>query len=289
MKNLVLILLLLLTAPCAFAYDYSQMCMKEPYPVSGAVPRFFSNVSGMNFLLTRAAESQVEKALKKDLSGKFKVDIVPFGAKNFMDGKFKSMIITSKNLMYSGANFSDFHAETVCGYNQIIYKNNKEIYFPENVLFKFSGVITSEDFSKTVMSEQYYSALNKMNVSIANRVIFRIFDPSAKIENDRINMSFKVMTPFVFTSEISDVNVNAGLAVENGRIVFTDMDLGSSNSKLNLTKMLPIINKLNPLTYEHNVSKNTKGITKISNIKVANSKIYVDGLFIIPKNYATTK
>lgn len=284
MKKLILFLVLIFMAQTSFAYDYSQMCAVSPYPVSGALPRFISNASGVNFLITQIAETQIQRTLKKELNSKFKVSITPYGAKNLIDGKFKSLLITSEKVVYGGASLSDFRAKTVCDFNQVVLKN-KDVYFPENLLFNYSGVIKSNDFQNIVLSKEYLSLLDKMNVTIANRVMFKVFDPTAKIDNDRIKLSFKVMTPIAFMNEVSNITLNAGLAVENEKIVFTDIDFGSPNSRLNLTKLLPIVNRLNPLTYEFSLSKSSKGILKVSNIKVAQNKIFINGVFIIPKNY----
>lgn len=284
MKKLILFLVLIFTSQTSFAYDYSQMCEVPPYPVSNGFPKFMSNVTGANFLITQVAESQIQKALKKDLNSNFKVNIEPYGAKNLLDGKFKSLTITSSKVAYGNASISEFYAKTICDYNHVVLKNN-DVYFAQNLLFNYSGLVTSNDFQNIVLSKEYLSLLEKMNVTIANRVIFKIFDPTAKIDNDRIKLSFKMMTPLSFLNEVSTVTINAGLAVQNEKIVFTDVDLGSPNSRFDLSKMLPIVNRLNPLTYEFSLSKSSKGILKVSNVKVAQNKIFVDGVFIIPKNY----
>lgn len=284
MKKLILFLVLICMSQASFAYDYSQMCAVKPYPVSGTLPRFISNASGINFLLTQVVESQIQKTLKKELNSNFKVSITPYGAKNLIDGKFKSLKISSEKVSYGGASISEFNAKTICDFNQVV-RNGKDVYFPQNLLFNYSGVIKSNDFQNIVLSKEYLSLLDKMSVTIANRVLFKVFDPTAKIDNDRINLSFKVITPFDFMNEVSNVTLNARLAVENEKIVFTDVDFGSPNSRLNLTKMLPLVNRLNPLTYEFSLSKSSRGILKVSNIKVAQNKIFISGVFIIPKNY----
>lgn len=284
MKKIIVFLFLMFISQASFAYDYSQMCAVPPYPVSSGVPRFFSNATGMNFLITQVAESQIQRSLNKEIDGNFKVKIKPYGAKNLLDGKFKSLTITSKKVMYGEAGISDFRAKTICDYNQVVLKN-KDVYFAQNLIFNYSGFITSKDFQNIVLSKEYISFLEKMNVTIVNKVIFKVFDPKVKIDNDRIQLAFKVMTPLSFAEGVSNVTLNAGLAIQDEKIVFTDIDFGSANSRLNLSKMLPIINRLNPLTYEFDLSKSSKGILKVSNVKIAQSKIFVDGVFIIPQNY----
>ena len=285
MKKFILFLMLLITSQACFAYDYSQMCAAPPYQVGNGFTQFVSTATGTNFLLKQVAEAQLEKTLKKELNSKFVVKIKPYGAKTFTDGKFKYMEMTSKKIVYNGLSISDFKANTVCKYNHVVYKN-KNVYFPENLIYKYSGKITNDDFQNVILSEEYLKTLEKMSVIIGNKIIFKVFDPSAKIENNRLKLSYKVMTPLSFITEVSTVNLTAGLAVENEKIVFSEIELGSSNNKLNLNKMLPLVNRLNPLTYEMKLSKTSNAIVKISTIKINDNKISLDGVFIIPKNYA---
>ncbi len=269
------------------AYDYAQMCANTPYPVSNKFSQLVSNATGMNFLLTQVVEAQIQKQLSKELNSKFKVKIKPYGAKNFIDGKFKSMELTSKKIIYGGLYISDFRAKTVCDFNHVVLKaKSKDILFPQNLLYNYSGIITSQDFQNTIMSKEYLNALTKLNVTIGNKVIFKIFDPTAKIEGGKIKLSYKVMTPFSFLTEVSTVNLSAGLAIKNEKIVFSEIDLGSPNSRLNLSKMLPLLNRINPLSYEFKVTKTNNATVKISEVKIVDSKILVNGVFIIPKNYA---
>jgi hypothetical protein len=55
---------------------------------------------------------------------------------------------------------------------------------------------------------------------------------------------------------------------------------------MNLSYLLPLINKMNPFMTEFNISKNTKGIFKVKNVKIENNRILIDGLFLVPKNYS---
>lgn len=284
LKKVILFLSLILVTQASYGYDYSNMCAPKPYPVSKGIAKFFSNATGIKFLFTEVAELEVKQALKKDFGSNFDVELKAYGAKNLLDGKFKSLEIKSKKIAFPGVRISNFNAQTLCDYNHIVLKG-KDIYFAQNLLMKYSATISNEDFKAIVLSKEYLDNLNKMNISIGNRVIFKIFDPEACIENNRVKLKFKIMTPFFITSEVTEVALDTGLMIEDEKIVFADINLGSDSNRINLSKILPIINKLNPLTSEIYVSKTTKGIFKIKNVKVAQNKILVDGLFIIPKNY----
>lgn len=281
MKKIILLLSILFIAQTSYAIDYSNMCAPKPYPVSSPVAQFFSNATGTNFLLTKVVELGMQKELKKEFGSHFNVEIKAYGSTNFIDGKFKSMSLTSKKINYEGLRISNFEALTLCDYNQVALKK-KNIYFAQNLVMNYSAKISAKDFKATVLSKEYAAILSKLDVSIGNKILFKIFDPDASISNDRVKLKFKVMTPF---TDISSLSLEAGLKVENEKIVFADVNFGSENNRINLDKMLPLINKLNPLTSEFSVNCETKGIFKVKTVKIDNDKILVDGLFIIPKNY----
>ncbi len=284
MKKLIILLGFLFFAQPVLAYDYAQICAVPPYAVSNKVAQAMSNVTGMNFLVTQVAESVMQRELKKKLNSNFKVQIKPYGAKNFINGKFKSLTLSSPRIVYGGASISDFRATTLCPYNQVVLQKN-DVAFTENFVLKYSTVVTNEDFQTTVLSKEYLNTISKFNVNIGTKTLFKVFDPTATLVNDRVKLTFKIMTPLFFTSEVNTAILDAGLAVQNERIVFTDIKIGDSND-VNLSKLLPIINRLSPLTYNVKVSKSSSGVLKVQNVKVANSKIFIDGVFIIPKNYA---
>lgn len=284
MKKIILLGAILFVSNATYAYDYSNMCAPKPYPVSNPVAQLFSNVTGTNFLLTKVAELEIQKELKKELGSPFNVEIKAYGGKNFIDGKFKSMTLSGKNINIEGLRVSQFEAKTLCDYNQIALEK-KDIYFVQNLIMNYSAKISAQDLKATVLSKEYLEALGKLNVTIGNKVLFKIFDPDASISNDRIKLKFKVMTPFMLTTDVSDVSLDAGLKVENEKIVLADVNFGSKNNRINLNKMLPLINRLNPLTTEVSVNKNTKGIFKIKTVKIDSDNILVSGVFILPKNY----
>ncbi len=272
----------------SFASECEYYCAKPPYPVGGSVAHIVSNITGMNFLFTKIAETAMQSELKKETGSNFNVEIKAFGGKNLMDGKFKSMTANTKSINYSGVRASDIKVESLCSYNRVVIKDN-DLLFPENFVLKYSGKITSSDLQAMVVSQEYLNMLNKMTVSIANKVLFKIYDPSAKIENNKIKMSYKVVTPFLFTTNTSTIDILASLKVENSKIVFSDVQVGSPNNKIDLSKIMSLVNYLNPFTTEVAVSKSTRGISKIKNVQFINNQIHFDGLFIIPKNYVITK
>lgn len=288
MKKIVLIitgLVLAIMSTPAFA-DCSRldasMCPAVP-KVNGPVSSTISKVTGMNAIISATLESQVRKQLNKALTGDFKVTITPFGAKSMLQGKFKSISAHSESAYIDGLYMSNITAESLCGYNHFIYKNG-EVYTNENFLLGFNADITSADLQKMISTPEYTKLLNSMNVNVGNMSLFKVFDPKAEIKYDRLVFSVKISSPLTF-NEPRLVSTSMGLAVENGKFLFTDVKTTPAMASANLNSLLPIINKLNPLVFNSAILNNPKSIIKINDVNFAGDKIVIKGLVIVPKNY----
>lgn len=289
MKNLKLLITLftafILGAP-VLAQNCSEtaasMCPAVP-KVNGPVSSTLSRVTGMNAIIAATLESQVRKQMNKALTADFKVNITPFGAKSMLQGKFKSISAHSDSAYIDGFYLSNVTAESLCSYNHFIYKNG-EVYTNENFLLGFSADITSSDLQKIISTPEYTKFLHSMNVSVGNMSLFKIFDPKAEIKYDRLVFSIKVASPLTF-NEPRLVSTSMGLAVENGKFLFTDIKTTPAMSTANLNTILPIINKLNPFVFNASILNNPKSSIKINDVNINGDKIVIKGLVIVPKNY----
>lgn len=286
MKKIKILLLLMLTAFICNTVNAqtcdTSMCPAVP-KVSGPIASTLSKVTGMNFLVSSILESQVKKQLDKALTADFKVDVTPFGAKSLMEGKFKKVTAHSDSAYLEGFYVSNVNAQSLCGYNHFVYKN-REVYTNENFMLSFSADVLSSDLQKILSTPEYMKLMNSLNVSVAGVSVFKIFDPKAEIRNNRLVFSTKVMSPLTL-GEPKLISTSMGLMVENGKILFTDLQTNPSMSNMNINAFLPIINKLNPFTFKSNVMNNSKSIIKIQDINFVNNKIVIKGLVIVPKNY----
>lgn len=260
----------------------TSMCPSVP-TVSGPIASTLSKVTGMNFILSRAIESQVKKQMDKALTADFKVTIKPFGARSMTQGKFEKISAHSDSAYIDGFYLSNVNAESLCGYNHFVYKNG-EVYTNENFLLGFSADVTSNDLQKIISTPEYMKLVNSMNVNVAGISVFKIFDPKAEIKYNRLVFSMRVVSP-VTMGQPKLISSSMGMAVENGRILFTDIETTPALAGANLNSVLPIINKLNPLTFKTNILNNSKSIIKIQDVNFVNDKIVLKGLVIVPKNY----
>ncbi len=261
----------------------TNLCPVLPEKVNGPVSSTLSKITGMNWLLSSVVETQIKKELNKALAGDFKVDVTPFGGKTLIAGKFKKIKAHSDNAYIEGFYVSDVKVESVCPYNHFIYKKG-QVYTNENFVMAYSASVTSSDLQKTIATPQYMKLLNSMNVSMGNMTVFKVFDPKTEIKNNRMVFSLKILSPLTF-GEPKKISADMGLEVSGGKILYTDVRTTPALASVNLNKILPIINKLNPFTYSAPVMNNSQGTVKVKDICIVDNKIVIKGLVIVPKNY----
>lgn len=268
----------------ALAACDTSLCPKAPYPVSSGLPLFLSNISGSNFVLTKAGEMTLENQLKKELGAKFNVEIYPFGAKDLIDGKFKKMTAEAKNVSIDGLYITSIKSQSLCDYNHFVTKGD-DVYAAENFLSEFDVVITSSDLQKTFSSSKYKSMLESMNMSFNNFVLFKVFEPVVSIKNNRIDLSLKIISPLVHAGNVKSISMNMGLCVQDGKIQFTDVKMNEKSASININAVLPVLNKLNPFMYETEVLKSKGSVVRVSDINIVNDEIHINGNVFIPKSY----
>lgn len=259
--------------------DIQSYCPAEPYPVGGKVASSISKITGTNWLFTNIAESRVKYALKKETNSNFDVKMKAFGGKNLIEGKFKSLNITSDNVKYEGFYVSDVKAYTVCDYNQVKF-NSYDFTFPENLVLKYEGKITQNDLNKSILRPEYREKINKFNKSFSNILSMKVYEPQFTISGNRIYMDFKVLLPFIGTKTISsDFSIKA----DNGQIVVADFNISNALS-FSSDNILSILNIFNPLNFDVSLDENNKALNVVQNVNVVNNEIVFDGIFIVPKN-----
>ncbi len=287
-KILVLLFLMLLSGTAVFAQqkftfeEEKTMCPAVP-EVNGVFASALSKITGMNFILATTLESQVRKQMNEALAGDFKVNITPFGGKSMLEGKFKSINAESDSAAVEGLYLSNIKAQSVCGYNHFVYKDG-EVYTAENFLLGFRTEITSQDLQKMVTTPEYIKKMNSMNVSVGNISVFKLFSPKAEIKNNKLVISVMYIAPLAMRSP-KQAAIQMGLIAKDGNLEFTDIETLSGHSSVSMDRLLPILNKLNPLAIKTNILNNSKSIIKLKDIYIINDKIIIKGLVIVPKNY----
>lgn len=265
--------------------DYSQFCASQPYDLTSNGNQFFSKVTGMTFLSEEVAQAIIKKQLKKSTGENFKVEIKTYSPIDLLNGRFKSLKISGKNLNVDGAYISSLEAKTACDFNYIELNKNKSIKFKENMVMDFAVQMSNLDLKKTVNSAGYLEMMNRVNLSAYGITFFKLNGADVDIKNNKVYFTIKVTTPF--SSKPVSVVVKSDLKVEDGRIVLTKVELPNLFSVLDLSKATYILNAINPLTFTTSVLGNSKTKIQITAVDIVGCKILVKGIVLIPKNTVT--
>ena len=150
MKKVLLLLLFVFIPQNVIADSCAITCPKESLEIIEK-ENIATKITGVNFFTKKIIELVIEKELKQELESKFNADLDLFTVGRLKKGEFKSLALTSQTFRYRALSVSNFIAETVCPYNKIVYQN-KKVYYPYELPFKFTGKITNNDLKNTIDS-----------------------------------------------------------------------------------------------------------------------------------------
>ena len=283
MKKLLLLLGIIAVGSMTLASECETLYCAEPYNLTSGFSRFFSNVTGQNFLGEKIGESLTKKAIKKEIiSGKIKVNLDSYSVRDLKAGKFKSLEITGKNVNVQGVYISYFNTKTLCNFNYIVQDKNGNVTVKEDIPVAFKTEITEEDLNKTMNSSDYKRLLNDINSIGGSFNIFQITSTSVKLKNGKMYYVMKYAMPFMRKSQ--EAVISADLCVDNGKIVLANTNLVNNNLSLDVNKFSRILNYINPLDFSAKILENKDASFSIENVKISDKKITVDGRMTVLKD-----
>lgn len=287
MKKIIIMFAILIGFNPVFASDFTQYCSSNT--ASSTFLGSLESITGINFIARNIFEGQIASAAKKETGSKFNVDIDSFFGVNVLNGEFRNLKASSNNFNYDGISASKVDIETVCPYNKIGIDNGK-VVFKENMVLKYVTEITQEDLTKIASSSKYAKIINKINSDKTLSSLVKITSSDIKLNNDKLVLNYAV-TPLLNQGILShlpiatktlNLSFSTGLKAENGELKLCNFGLNSK--KIGIDALLPLINKFNPLSYGIKLGQTNKGTVEVQNVTIANSKIKVDGMVLLPKD-----
>lgn len=283
-KKIIAILVLSLGLNPVFASDFTQYCAQKT-----ADSTFLGNINsmtGLNFIARNILESQISRAFKKETNSKFKVNLDGFFGTSILNGEFKSFKANSSDFNYDGLAASSVNIETVCPYNKVGFSGGK-LVLKENMVLKYQTEINQNDLNKIANSVKYLKIIEKINSDKAISSLIKITSSNIKLENNKLILNYSIapkglLSYLSISSNPVNLSFSTGLKAENGELRLCNFGLNSK--KLGLDSLLPLINKFNPLTYGIKIGQLAKGTVEIQNVSLADSKIKLDGMVLLPKN-----
>lgn len=277
MKKIILILMLLSSA----AYAQCDLQCPAPYGLSSGVSRFFSSVTGQNFLAERIGSALLKKAIKKNIeSGSIKTDLQSFSVRDLKNGKFKSIEIKGKDVNVQGIYITTFDVKTLCNFNYLVDNKKGDVIVKENMPMSLSIVFSEDDINKTMASADYKRLINDVN-SLAGG-LFEVNSTTVRLKNDKMYYVIKYNLPFVRKSK--EIVLCANLRIDNGKIMLADTSFAGNNTTLDINKFSKLLNYINPLDFSAKILENKDAKINIQNVKIEDKKIVIDGRVTVLKD-----
>ncbi len=282
-KILVLLGAIVISSGAAFSANCSSFkCPANPYSDDLSI----SNVTGTNFLAERIANTIIKKQILRDSQGKYKVNLESYNIAALKKGIFKSLEITGEDTVTDGIYASMIKLRTVCDYNYIEINNKeKTTTFKEDFGMAYAVQFTESDLNKTMANSQYTDLIRKVN-SIGNTTkMFNISSTSAKIINNKLVYVMRVAVPLLNLKK--DVAIQTDLKVRNGEIIIDEAELMTEAMKVDVNKLLKLVNYLDPLDFSMELMKNKDANMQVKEVNIKDNKINVSGLITVAKDVVT--
>lgn len=281
MRKIIFTLFCILISLTAYGNSCNVTCPSETMKVIED-ENVFLKVTGINFLTKKIVETAIEKELKDELNSKFNADLDIFTLKRLKSGEFKNLLLTSDNFRYRAMSISDFKAETICPYNQIIYKN-KKVYYPNDLPFKFNANITNNDIKNIIKSKEFQKQIQRSAVKINGFTTLEVQEPIVTIKNGQLEFSIPIRT--FLSNEPFIMNLNSNIEVANNKIMLKDTTFSTNSNIINIDILGGIINQVNPVAFQINSIDSKYCKIYITSAKIEGNIIKTEGIFIINKNY----
>lgn len=281
MKKIICTLICILISLTAYGNSCNVTCPSETMKVIED-ENVFLKVTGINFLTKKIVETAIEKELKDELNSKFNANLDIFTLKRLKNGEFKNLLLASDNFRYKAMSISDFKAETICPYNQIIYKN-KKVYYPNDLPFKFNANITNNDIKNIIKSKEFQKQIQRSAVKINGFTTLEVQEPIVTINNGQLEFSIPIRT--FLSNEPFIMNLKSNIEVANNKIMLKDTTFSTNSNIINIDILGGIINQVNPVAFQINSIDSRYCKIYITSAKIQGNIIKTEGIFIINKNY----
>ncbi len=282
-KLIALLTTIMLTSSITFADDLTQFCA-QPYDMSMKGTKFLTAITGMNFLSRAIANSVVKSELKKSTGAKgFKVKMNSFSAKDLAAGRFRGLDISGDNLDFDGVYVTQFNANTVCDFNYV-KATTKDIKFKENFIMKYNMTISDVDLRKTLLSKNYLTFLNSLNIKVGPMNLMELKDVDVKLKADKFYFILKMNNQIFGRNVPVTLNMSSKMKIENGQFKVSEVTFENFNQKISLTQLTNVLNLINPLNFTFDVLNNKNTKLALNNFDIKGNKIMLDGTVFVPKN-----
>lgn len=261
--------------------DYIGLCAPHAYNLASKKMQFISMRIGATSLSERIAEFRIREALKKATKQKFNVSVRSYSIQDLLQGRFKSISVSGKNLDIDGVYLTSLQLKTLCDFNYVQFDEDP-VKFKENMIIGFSTIISDEDLRKTMHSSGYLDKLNCVNVHGCGITFFKLSGAGVDIKNNKLCFKIRVTSQLLLEKPL-DVQMSTDLNAKNGRLILTKIDLKNVVKNVDLSKVANQLNTINPLTFTLEMLENKNTKMCINHVEIVGNQIIMNGNIFIPK------
>lgn len=279
---LVLFFIICFATPAFAVCDYSNLCPPKAKGLASQKGQNISRGLGATLLSEKIAQIKIKSDLKRATKQNFDVSVKSYSFQDFVHGRFKSIVISGKNLNINGAYLTALQLKTLCDFNHVKIDKNS-IQFKENMIVGFLVEISDADLTKTMVSSGYLDRLNCVNVEGCGITFFKISGADVEVKNNKLYFTARVTSELLLAKPL-DIVIATDLKVEDGRIVFTKVNLGNLVKGVDLSKVGYQLDAMNPLAFSLDVLENKNTKMCIKHVDIIKDRIIISGNIFIPKN-----
>lgn len=276
-----IIFITIASIPVFATCDYGNLCASDTNNLSSKRSQKISMKLGATSLSEKIAQYRIKNELKKITKQKLDVSVKSYGILDLLQGKFKAIIISGKNLNINDIYLTSLELKTLCDFNYVQF-DKTPIIFKENMIIGFSTIISDSDLTKTMQSKGYLDKLNCVNVEGCGITFFKLSGAGVSIKNNKLYFKVRIVSHLLLEKPL-DIEISTELDAKNGRIALNKIDLKNVVKGVDLSKVAYQLNTINPLTFSLELFENKNTKMCINTIEIAKNKIIINGNIFIPK------
>lgn len=284
MKKLLLLLsvIAIFASPSFANCNYMGRCTKYSPNSLAKTSQLFSNTIGMTTLGENFANNVIKSELEKSTKQKFDVSLKAFTLASLLDGKFRSLTISGKNIEIEGIHFSSVKIQTLCDFNHIDIMS-KPLKLKENMVLGFWTEISDEDLRKILQTKAYADKLNKLDLTKFGIVSYNVEPSTISISDDAFNATIKANFSKVLKVTPADILLAVSLNVKDEKLVSSKLSLMNLYGPVDLSKYTGISNIEKYLQFPINLFGNEQAEVQVQDLSFSGNKVLVHGMIFLPK------
>ena len=122
-----------------------------------------------------------------------------------------------------------------------------------------------------------------MDLNFSGVSFFKVDNISFRIKNSKLYLITHLKAPLLLGDKSIKLTFSGKLNIENGKIVLENVQ-SESLRNIDMSKFLDMINSMNPFDIPLDIFKGTETTMSISDVKVIENKIYVNGIIVVKRS-----